>query len=159
MILRQIERSVRSIERQARDNIANERKKGTMMLRVINLNLKGATNMELTYRQNGDYLVPNLTLEEQPSETPGKYARMRRRFLRGIARASTARFCCRQADDAPDGDRPAGPGSGRRDAGADGRRGGRERATEGDRPDGVGAPDDSLKAAAEEAVLRKLIYN
>jgi maltooligosyltrehalose synthase len=53
-----------------------------MMLRVINLNLKGATNMELTYRQSGDYLMPDLTLEEQPREMPGKYARMRRRFLK-----------------------------------------------------------------------------
>lgn len=38
--------------------------------------------MELTYRQSGDYLMPDLTLEEQPREMPGKYARMRRRFLK-----------------------------------------------------------------------------
>lgn len=34
---------------------------------------------ELTYRQNGDYLIPNLTL---PKERPlGKYGRMRKAFL------------------------------------------------------------------------------
>ena len=36
--------------------------------------------MELTYMQNGDYLIPNLTAEE-PTEMLGKYGRMRQRYL------------------------------------------------------------------------------
>ena len=37
--------------------------------------------MELTYTQNGDYLLPDLTLPEQPTPTYGKYGRMRKRYL------------------------------------------------------------------------------
>ena len=36
--------------------------------------------MELTYTQNGDYLIPNLTAEE-PMEMLGKYGRMRQHYL------------------------------------------------------------------------------
>ena len=36
--------------------------------------------MELTYTQNGDYLIPSLTAEE-PMEMLGKYGRMRQRYL------------------------------------------------------------------------------
>ncbi|MFI3325992.1 MAG: TnpV protein [Clostridia bacterium] len=37
--------------------------------------------MELTYRQEGDYLVPNLELDEQPTQAIGKYGNMRRDYL------------------------------------------------------------------------------
>lgn len=47
---------------------------------------KGARTMkmdELTYTQNGDYLIPNLTLSEPPEAAPlGKYGRMRRTYLK-----------------------------------------------------------------------------
>ena len=37
---------------------------------------------ELTYIQNGDYLIPNLTLSEPPEAAPlGKYGRMRKNYL------------------------------------------------------------------------------
>ena len=36
----------------------------------------------LTYTRNGDYLIPNLTLSEQPSEPLGKYGRMRKAYLK-----------------------------------------------------------------------------
>ena len=36
--------------------------------------------MELTYTQNGDYLIPNLTAEE-PMEMLGKYGQMRQHYL------------------------------------------------------------------------------
>ena len=36
---------------------------------------------KLTYTRNGDYLIPNLTLEDQPSQALGKYGRMRRKYL------------------------------------------------------------------------------
>ena len=38
--------------------------------------------MELTYTQNGDYLLTDLTLPEQPKPTYGKYGRMRKRYLK-----------------------------------------------------------------------------
>jgi hypothetical protein len=43
--------------------------------------------MEITYRREGDYLIPNITLREKPppdgyGEPLGRYARIRRAFLR-----------------------------------------------------------------------------
>lgn len=36
----------------------------------------------LDYTRTGDYLVPNLTLKEQPQEDIGKYGRLRRTYLK-----------------------------------------------------------------------------
>ena len=36
---------------------------------------------ELTYRQNGDYRIPNLTLSKADRKPLGKYGRMRKAFL------------------------------------------------------------------------------
>ena len=36
---------------------------------------------ELTYSRNGDYLIPDLTLGEQPNRDLGKYGRMRKKYL------------------------------------------------------------------------------
>ena len=36
---------------------------------------------ELTYSKNGDYLIPDLTLSEQPEMPLGKYGRMRKDYL------------------------------------------------------------------------------
>ena len=46
--------------------------------------MKGELRMsELTYIQTGDYLIPNLTLEEPAQEKPlGKYGRMRKTYLK-----------------------------------------------------------------------------
>ena len=38
--------------------------------------------MNITYHQNGDYLLPDLTLGDQPAVPLTKYGRMRMRFLR-----------------------------------------------------------------------------
>ena len=38
--------------------------------------------IELTYRQEGDYLIPNLALKEKPVLTLGKYAYLRREYLK-----------------------------------------------------------------------------
>ena len=35
----------------------------------------------LTYTQNGDYLIPDLTLTEQEAKPLGKYGRMRKKYL------------------------------------------------------------------------------
>lgn len=37
--------------------------------------------MKLEYIKNGDYLIPNLTLSEQPTQPIGKYGRMRKTYL------------------------------------------------------------------------------
>ena len=44
---------------------------------------KGAHSMknDLTYSRNGDYLIPNLTLDGQPERDIGKYGRMRKKYL------------------------------------------------------------------------------
>ena len=43
---------------------------------------KGANMMnEMTFRQTGDYLIPNMELENQSDRVLGKYGRMRRAFL------------------------------------------------------------------------------
>ena len=36
----------------------------------------------LTYTRSGDYLIPNLKLDEQPQKALGKYGRMRRAYLK-----------------------------------------------------------------------------
>ena len=36
----------------------------------------------LTYTRNGDYLIPDLSLSEQPSKPLGKYGRMRKAYLK-----------------------------------------------------------------------------
>ena len=37
---------------------------------------------KLNYTQNGDYLIPNLTLNETETKPLGKYGRMRKKYLR-----------------------------------------------------------------------------
>ncbi|XJS49381.1 TnpV protein [Tissierella carlieri] len=36
---------------------------------------------KITYSKNGDYLIPDLTLTEQPTQPLGKYGRMRKTYL------------------------------------------------------------------------------
>ncbi|HEX3016235.1 MAG TPA: TnpV protein [Caproicibacter sp.] len=38
--------------------------------------------MELTYTKNGDYLIPNLKMDEQPQGELGKYGKMRQKYLK-----------------------------------------------------------------------------
>ncbi len=38
--------------------------------------------MELTYTKSGEYLIPNLMMDEQPEGDIGVYGRMRKRFLK-----------------------------------------------------------------------------
>ena len=38
--------------------------------------------INLTYTRNGDYLVPDLKLSEQPEKPLGKYGRMRKAYLK-----------------------------------------------------------------------------
>ena len=38
--------------------------------------------MELGYRQNGDYLIPDIKMDDQPTGMIGKYGRLRKKFLK-----------------------------------------------------------------------------
>ena len=44
--------------------------------------MKNPMNYILTYTRNGDYLIPDLSLSEQPSKPLGKYGRMRKAYLK-----------------------------------------------------------------------------
>lgn len=35
---------------------------------------------EITYSRNGDYMIPDIAMDEQPMERIGKYGMMRKRF-------------------------------------------------------------------------------
>ena len=50
------------------------------------MTLKGALNMEMSYTMRGDYLLPDLTLPEQPSI--GKYGMLRKSYLKNHRRAT-----------------------------------------------------------------------
>ena len=39
-------------------------------------------NNPMTYIQNGDYLIPDLKLSQQPEKPLGKYGRMRKTYLK-----------------------------------------------------------------------------
>ena len=116
--------------------------------------------MELTYRQNGDYLVPNLTLEEQPRETPGKYARMRRRFLKEHRKGlySALLLSGRLTAYLTEIDRQAREQVDATLARMAAAEGVNEQLKATDQMEWVRRMN-SLKAEAEEAVLRELIYN
>lgn len=51
--------------------------------RRLIMSRKGQNSMEnnLTYTRNGDYLIPNLELSQQPKQSLGKYERMRQKYL------------------------------------------------------------------------------
>lgn len=38
--------------------------------------------MEMTYRQNGDYLIPDIKLSEQEEKPIGKYGQLRKQYLK-----------------------------------------------------------------------------
>jgi hypothetical protein len=49
---------------------------------IIIIMIKERVTMELTYIQNGDYLIPNLTANSEPEEALTKYGLMRKNFLK-----------------------------------------------------------------------------
>lgn len=79
MGLAEISRTILALDRQNRIiaektkadyNVGKEKPKG-----VLTMN-------EITYTRQGDYLLPNLTMPEQPELSMGRYARMRKKFLK-----------------------------------------------------------------------------
>ena len=49
---------------------------------IANRSRKGARHMKMTYRQNGDYLIPDIRLSEQEDTPIGKYGQMRKQYLK-----------------------------------------------------------------------------
>ena len=61
-------------------SLRTERNRNTIRLKI---KAKGALKMnELTYTMQGDYNLPDLTMPQQPEVTLGRYAQMRRKFLK-----------------------------------------------------------------------------
>jgi len=52
------------------------------ILVIVSNDWEGAISMELTYRYEGDYLIPNLTVKTTPQVTLGKYAYLRKKYLK-----------------------------------------------------------------------------
>ena len=48
---------------------------------------------ELTYTQQGDYLIPNLQMSQSQPEPLGRYGRMRRAFLREHRELTYSHLC------------------------------------------------------------------
>ncbi len=53
---------------------------------------KGVSSMELTYREENGYRIPNLTLPDEPEVTLGKYGLMRRRYLKSHKKGTFSRM-------------------------------------------------------------------
>ena len=49
-----------------------------------------------TYRQVGDYFIPNITLPDDGEYQIGKYGRMRRSYLKEYRKSSTTTMCWRE---------------------------------------------------------------
>lgn len=59
----------------------------------LKIQAKGALKMnELTYTMQGDYNLPDLTIPQQPEVTLGRYAQMRRKFLKEHHKSGTTIF-------------------------------------------------------------------
>ena len=97
--------------------------------------------MELTYRTEGDYRLPNLEAPEAPKV--GKYGMLRRSYLQTHRNAYYTGMLLSGRLERPSGeDRPAGHGDGGAVDGADGAGAGRDGGVEGQRSDEVGGPDE-----------------
>ena len=80
MVIREMGETVKEMEKEDGGFAHLHRR---VLLRIIRTEQKtreGATNMELTYTMQGDYLIPDLTVPESPKL--GKYGMLRRTFLR-----------------------------------------------------------------------------
>ena len=79
MPLREIASTVLSLYRAEQRENRTLRKLQTGRIMIAGQNRKGALNMELTYRTEGDYRLPNLEAPEAPKV--GKYGMLRRSYL------------------------------------------------------------------------------
>ena len=81
MVIREMGETVKEMEKEEKRKIRTFAQTGLLrIIRTEQKTRKGATNMELTYTMQGDYLIPDLTVPESPKL--GKYGMLRRTFLR-----------------------------------------------------------------------------
>ena len=103
--------------------------------------------MELTYRQNGDYLIPNLEIDKQPTELIGKIREnaqsVSQRALQGNLQRTAADG---RTGRTSSGDGQIGEDAGRTDRGAHGESRGRDGGAESPRSDEMGGADEQSAA-------------
>ncbi len=115
-------------------------------------------NNPMTYIQNGDYLIPDLKLSQQPEKTPGQV----RQDEENLPEGTPSHPLQPDADErevvpAPSGDRRDRPEqTGADDAPAD-EGSGSHRGTESQRSHEVGGLMNTCKAQAEEILMTELI--
>ena len=103
-----------------------------------------------TYRQEGDYLIPNLALPDESDYQIGKYGRMRRSYLkehRPVLYANFLTSVCKfsykwKAAPAPCRDRPSLQRAYGNHRFCNGEAGRCDRSTQSRQPDGMGAPHE-----------------
>ncbi len=139
MVLRQMERSVRSIERQERDTLA----KFQQVLQ--NEDRKNERSVEHGTQLQAERGLPD-TRYRDGRAAQGDYRQIRddeEGVSQGASEWNVQRSAAsEQADRASLGDRQDGAGTGRTDDGADGESRGRDGELESPRPNGVGAADE-----------------
>ena len=139
MVLRQIERSVRSMERQERDTLA----KSQQVLQ--NEDRKNERSVEHGTQLQAERGLPDSRYRDGHAADGGN--RQIRDDEEGVSQGASEwnvqrSAASEQADRASAGDRQDGAGTGRTDDGADGESRGRDGEFESPRPNGVGAADE-----------------
>ncbi len=143
MVLRQIERSVRTIEKQARDNIANssQERENDVESHPIQPERSEPDGTDLSTERG--LPAPEPDAGEPADRTAGQIRTDAQDVSQDEPQGAIQRpITLWELDGAPDTDRSAGARTGQRDRAADGRRRGRERADEGGKSAPVDAADE-----------------
>ena len=145
MVLRQIERSVRAIEQQTRDNIANssQERENDVESHPIQLERSETDGTDVSTERGLPAPEPNAG--EPTDRTAGQIRTDAQGVSQGEPQGAIQRpITLWELDGAPDANRSASARADQRDSAAEGRRRGRERADEGDRSAPVDAPNEQL---------------
>ena len=67
-------------------HLQKNQRRGMLKAQRKQISRKGVLNMELTYTNQGDYRLPNLIAPEEPEVHLGKYALLRRSYLKNLRR-------------------------------------------------------------------------
>ena len=63
-------------------HLQKQQRRGMLKTQKEQTSRKGVLNMDLTYTNQGGYRLPNLAVPEQPQVSLGKYALLRRSYLK-----------------------------------------------------------------------------
>ena len=143
MILRQIERSVRAMEQQARDNIANtsQERENDVESHPIQLERSETNGTDLSTERR--LPAPETDAGEPTDRTAGQIRADTQGVSQGESQGAVQRpITLWELDGTPDADRPAGARADQRDSAATSNRRGRERADEGGESAPLDAPDE-----------------